>query len=129
MSIEFCIVIGVFLSFVLYVPRAAQARLVQLTRTPDQRLRERQPGDPPCDRMLMYDVEGELFFGAEPELEKHLLAVERAAQGEVRVVILVLRRAHNPDAAFLGLLRGLHERLEQRNVALLLCDVQRGLFA
>jgi SulP family sulfate permease len=126
-SVQFCVVVGVFLSFVLYVPRAAQARLVQLTRTPDQRLRERQPGDPPCDRMLMYDVEGELFFGAEPELEKHLLAVERAAQGEVRVVILVLRRAHNPDAAFLGLLRQLHERLEQRNVALLLCDVQADL--
>src|SRR5439155_15332056 len=51
-SVEFCIVIGVFLSFVLYVPRAAQVRMVQLTITPDQRIRERLVGDPPCDRML-----------------------------------------------------------------------------
>ena len=32
-SVEFCIVIGVFLSFVLYMPRAAQIRLVEFTRT------------------------------------------------------------------------------------------------
>src|SRR5438132_5858917 len=35
-SVEFCIVIGVFLSFVLYVPRAAQVRLTQFTLTPGQ---------------------------------------------------------------------------------------------
>jgi SulP family sulfate permease len=126
-SVEFCIVIGVFLSFVLYVPRAAQAKMAQLTRTPDQRLRERLPGDPLCDRLLIYDLEGELFFGAEPELEKHLLAVEQAARGDVRVVILVLRRARNPDAAFLNLLKALHARLQGRDVALLLCGVQSDL--
>jgi SulP family sulfate permease len=126
-SVEFCVVIGVFLSFVLYVPRAAQAKMAQLTRTPDQHLRERLPADPSCDRLLIYDLEGELFFGAEPELEKHLAAVEQAARGDVRVVILVLRRAHNPDAAFLGLLRKLHARLRGRDVALLLCGVQPDL--
>ena len=61
-SVEFCIVIGVFLSFVLYVPRAAQIRLVQLTRTPEQRIRVRLPEDPPCDRLLFYGLEGELMF-------------------------------------------------------------------
>ena len=70
-SVEFCIVIGVFLSFVLYVPRAAQVRLSQFTLTPEQRIRERLPGDPECDRLLCYNLEGELFFGAEPELEAH----------------------------------------------------------
>src|SRR5262249_12947418 len=41
-----------------------------------------------------------------------------------RAVILVLRRARNPDAAFLNLLRALHERLHPRGVTLLLCGVQ-----
>src|SRR5262249_45763266 len=66
-SVEFCIVIGVFLSFVLYVPRAAQVRMAQLTQTPQQLIRERLPDDPSCDRLLLYHLEGELFFGAEPE--------------------------------------------------------------
>src|SRR5207247_4386119 len=77
-SVEFCIVIGVFLSFVLYVPRAAQVRMVQLTLTPEQRIRERLVGDPPCDRLLFYGLEGEVFFGAEPELDKHFTVIQQA---------------------------------------------------
>jgi SulP family sulfate permease len=126
-SVEFCIIIGVFLSFVLYVPRAAQARMAPLTYTPEQHIRERLPGDPPCDRLLFYDLEGELFFGGEPELEKHLAAIELAAQDPVRVVILVLKRARNPDAAFLNLLKAFHMNLRRRNIALLLSGVQADL--
>jgi SulP family sulfate permease len=126
-SVEFCIVIGVFLSFVLYVPRAAQVRLAQFTRIAGQRLRERQPGDPPCDRLLLYGLEGELFFGAEPELEKHLAAIEHTARGEVRVVLLTLKQARNPDAAFLNVLEAFHRRLQSRGIALLLCGVQPDL--
>jgi SulP family sulfate permease len=128
-SVEFCIVIGVFLSFVLYVPRAGQVRMVPLTQTPGLRFRERLPGDLPCDRLLVYDVEGELFFGAEPELEKHLTAVREAARGKVRVVVLILKRARNPDAACLKLLEALHRDLQQRAVVLLLSGVQPDLSA
>jgi SulP family sulfate permease len=126
-SVEFCIVIGVFLSFVLYVPRAAQVRMARLTATPDRGIRERQAGDVPCDRLLCYALEGELFFGAEPELAKLLDSVGQAARGPVRVVILVLGRARNPDAGFLKLLRAFHARLGRRGVALLLCGVQADL--
>jgi SulP family sulfate permease len=100
-SVEFCVVIGVFLSFVLYLPRAAQVRMAAFAVTPEQRVRERVQDDAVCDRMLVYGLEGELFFGAEPELEKHFRAIELAAFGKVRVVVLVLKQARNPDAAFL----------------------------
>jgi SulP family sulfate permease len=126
-SVEFCIVIGVFLSFVLYVPRAAQVRMVSLTPTPDGGLRERQPGDAPSDRLLCYALEGEVFFGAEPEIRKLLDIVGRASRERVRVVILVLGRARNPDAAFLKVLRDFHEALQRCDVALLLCGVQTDL--
>jgi sulfate permease, SulP family len=126
-SVEFCIVVGVFLSFVLYVPRAAQVRMVQFTRTADQRVRERLPGDPECDRLLLYGLEGELFFGAEPELKRHFAAIQHAAQGKVRLVILVLKQARNPDAAFLNLLQALHTHLRRREVVLLLSGVKTDL--
>jgi SulP family sulfate permease len=126
-SVEFCIVIGVFLSFVLYVPRAAHVRIARLTGAPGRGARERLPGDPHCDRLLLYGLEGELFFGAEPELEKHLAAIDQAVHKEVRVVILVLKQARNPDAAFLHLLGEFHDSLRRRGVALLLCDVQSDL--
>jgi SulP family sulfate permease len=126
-SVEFCIVIGVFLSFVLYVPRAAHVRLTPLARTPDNGFRERLPGDSASDRLLIYRLEGELFFGAEPDLKEHCLAIEKAARGDVRAVVLELERARNPDAAFLGLLKALDRNLRQRNVSLILCGVEPGL--
>jgi SulP family sulfate permease len=126
-SVEFCVVIGVFLSFVLYVPRAARMRMVRFTATPNQRFRKRLPTDPPCNRLLIYSLEGELFFGTEAELDKHLVAIEQMAQGETRVVILFVKRGRNPDAAFLSLLKALHEQLRKRDIALLLCGVQEDL--
>jgi SulP family sulfate permease len=126
-SVEFCILIGVFLSFVLYARRAAHVRLTQLIRTPENGFRERLPGEPACDRLLLYQLEGEVFFGAEPELKRHLDAVEDAARGGARAVVLTLERARNPDAAFLNLLRALAENLRQRGVALLLSGVDSNL--
>lgn len=130
-SIEFCILIGVFLSFALYVPRAAQVRLTPLAATPEGDLRERLPGDPPDRRWLAFEIEGELFFGAEAELSKHFATVADAAasRADVRVVILLLRRGRNPDAAFLHHLRDLHEILHDCGISLLVCGVQPDMMA
>jgi SulP family sulfate permease len=62
-SVEFCIVIGVFLSFALYVPRAAQVRMTALTVTPDRDLRERQPADPPDGRLVAFELEASCSSG------------------------------------------------------------------
>jgi sulfate permease, SulP family len=126
-SVEFCIVIGVFLSFILYVPRAAHVRMSDFHRGPDQRPRETPSNNPSCDRLLCYDLEGELFFGAEPELDKHFTTIVNAAHGDSRVVILVLLRARNPDASFLNLLRQFQDHLRRRGIPLLLTGVQADL--
>src|SRR5262249_35901906 len=126
-SVEFCIVIGVFLSFALYVPKAAQVRLMILTATPDGELREKQPNEPGDPRLLTFELDGELFFGAEVELDRHFATITEAARGAVRVVVLVLRRGRNPDAGFLDLLGKLHEVLRAREVVLVLCGVQTDL--
>lgn len=125
-SVEFCIVIGVFLSFVLYVPRAAHVQLARLDEPPPD-FRGELPGNADADERLIFDLDGELFFGAEPELQKHLAAIEYAAQGKVREVLLFLKRGRNPDAAFLGQLETFHARLQRRQIALYLCGVQPDL--
>lgn len=118
-SVEFCIVIGVFLSFALYVPRAAQVRLAPL--------HSYSKGGKSVDGLIAFELEGELFFGAQAELAKHFDTIEQAARGEVREVALILGRGRNPDAAFLGLLRSLHRTLRARGVVLRLHDVQADL--
>src|SRR6202451_2278959 len=62
-SVEFSILIGVALSILLFVPRAALLGSSELTVSNDRVVRERLPSDPVCTSLLLYDLEGELFFG------------------------------------------------------------------
>ena len=123
-SVEFCILIGVFLSFVLYVPRAARVHITELIMTPERVIRERISTDVPCSRIRIFSLEGELFFGAAPELEEHLDAVAEAAEGGVRVVVLRLKRARNPDAVCLSVLDRFIDRMQQARVRVLICGVR-----
>jgi SulP family sulfate permease len=117
-SVEFCIVIGVFLSFALYVPRAAQVRLNAVA------LPTAVGG-----RAVAFELEGELFFGAEAEVAKHFATVAGAVRGDVRVAVLVLDRGRNADAGFLLQLRDFALRLRARGAVLVLRGVGADLMA
>jgi SulP family sulfate permease len=126
-SVEFCILIGLFLSFVLYVPRAARIHLTELTLTPERVVRERIATDPPCGRMLLYNLEGELFFGSAPVLEEHLATIERRAGNGIKIIILRMKRVRNPDAVCLSLLERFVGRMKARKITVLLCGVRHDL--
>ena len=62
-------------------------------------VRERQPQEARSGPFLIYDLEGELFFGAAPELDRYLPAIfEETERYGIRHVVLRFRRARNPDA-------------------------------
>lgn len=126
-SVEFCVLIGVFLSFVLYVPQAARVHMTELVLTPERIVRERLPDDVPCSRIRIYSLEGEFFFGAAPELEQVLDAIADAVEPEGRVVILRLKRARNPDAVCMSVLERFNERMHEANIAVLMCGVRPDL--
>jgi SulP family sulfate permease len=125
-SIEFSILIGTFLSFLFFVPRAAHLQVSELVVSPERVVRERQPDDPRCTKMVVLSLEGELFFGAAPELDEHLGALVRRAEEGVRVVVLRLKRARNPDMVCLELLERFLEDMHKRGVTVLLCGVRPG---
>src|SRR5215468_4402302 len=60
-SIEFCVLIGVFMSFMLAVPRTGRMLFTQFIVTADRTVRERQPGDIACNRILIFGLEGEMY--------------------------------------------------------------------
>jgi sulfate permease, SulP family len=126
-SIEFCVLIGVFLSFVLYVPQAARVHMNELVVAKERVVRERVPSDAPCNRIRLFDLEGELFFGAAPELEQHLETIAQVASDGVRVIVLRLKRARNPDAVCLAILDRFIERMDDARVAVLLCGLRPKL--
>jgi len=101
--------------------------LTEFTITPDGMIRERFPDDARCNRLLIYGLEGELFFGASAALERHFERIEQRIDGHTRAVILRLKRARNADAAGMLQLRDFVERVRARDVDVILCGVRADL--
>jgi sulfate permease, SulP family len=126
-SIEFCVLIGVFLSFLLTVGRAGRLQVTEFHVAPDRLVRERRADDRRCNRLLFYGLEGELFFGASAALEENFEAIERRIDDHTRVVILRLKRARNADAVGLATIHAFVERVRARGVHVLLCGLRPRL--
>jgi SulP family sulfate permease len=123
-SIEFSILIGIFLSFLFFVPRAARLQASELVVSPERVVRERQPDDPQCGKLVLFSLEGELFFGAAPELDDYLTDLKRRTEQGARVIVLRLKRTRNPDMVCLERLQRFLEDMQERQVPVLLCGVR-----
>jgi SulP family sulfate permease len=126
-SVEFCIMIGTFLSFLIYVPRAAKVTLTELILTPQRVIRERRSNDAECARIRIYNVEGELFFGSGPDLEKELSRIADDAVPDTRVIVLRLKYSRNIDGVCLDLLELFIDRMEARGITVLFCGVRADM--
>jgi sulfate permease, SulP family len=101
-GLDQAILIGVALSILLFVPRAAKLKATELVVDENDVVREKLPADPTNAGFLLYDLEGELFFGAAPELARTFAAIERRAHEEdLHDVLLRLKRVRNPDVVSL----------------------------
>jgi SulP family sulfate permease len=125
-SVEFCILIGTFVSFLIYLPRAARVGVTELVLTQEGMVRERKPGDAQCDRLRIYSIEGELFFGSSTELRDELAKIEEHL-GATRVVLLRLKYARNLDGVCLDVLEDFVERLTARDATVILCGVRQDM--
>jgi len=123
-SIEFCVLIGVMMSFLLAVPRAGRMLLTEFVLTAEGGVHERLPDDEPCGHILIFGLEGEMFFGATAALEQHFTAIEDRVTPSTQVLVLRVKRARSPDAVGLSLLDAFLERMKSRGVHVLLCGVR-----
>ena len=123
-SIEFCVLIGVTMSFMLAVPRAGRMLLTEFVLTDEGHVHERLSDDVPCELTLIFGLEGEMFFGATAALEQHFAEIEQRVTPATQVLVLRVKRARNPDAVGLSLLEGFLDRMKARGVRVLLCGVR-----
>lgn len=128
-SIEFCVLVGVLMSFLLAVRRAGRMLLTEFVVDAEGGVHERLPEDRPCPKLLIFGLEGELFFGASAALEGHFATIESRITGETRVLVLRLKRALNADAVALATLDQFLDRVKERGVHVLLCGVRAPLAA
>ncbi|MGO8691899.1 MAG: SulP family inorganic anion transporter [Thermoguttaceae bacterium] len=123
-SVELSILIGVALSIVMFVPRASRITASELTVGGDRFLRDRQPDDPRCNRMIILDLEGQLFFGAAPDLDRYFDELRQKIDAGVRIIILRVKRTQNPDMVCMERFQHFLRDMEQKAVTVLLCGVR-----
>jgi SulP family sulfate permease len=124
-SVEFSILIGVALSIVMFIPRAALLRWTEMTVSENRVVRERIATDPPCSALLLFSLEGELFFGAAPELDKCFDEIARRAEADgITYVVLRLKRARNPDVVAVERFEHFIRTMDAKGVTVLLCGVR-----
>jgi SulP family sulfate permease len=124
-SVEFSILIGVGVSILLFIPRAARLRGTDLVVSEERVVRDRLPADPPCTGMIIFDLEGELFFGAAPELDGYFAVLEKRALEEgIRCIVLRLKRTSNPDMVCMERFHHFIGDMERHGVFVLLCGVR-----
>ena len=129
-GLDASILIGFGLSVLLYVPRAARLQAAELVVSPERVVRGRLPTDPPCNAILLFDLEGEFFFGAAPELDRHLEALrQRAVAAGIRVIVLRLKRTRNPDAVCLERIEHFLHDAEALGITVLLAGVRPEFLA
>ncbi|WP_231117933.1 SulP family inorganic anion transporter [Mycobacterium colombiense] len=119
------VLLGVVLSILLFVPRAAKLKSKELVVTPERVVRERIPGDSADPSIVIYDLEGELFFGAAPELDRYLTGISRRiAEGHIAFVVLRLKRVRHPDVVCIGRIEHFLREVSGRGVTVLLAGVR-----
>ncbi len=120
------VLLGIALSILLFVPRAAKLKSRELVVAPEGVVRERLPGDQVNDSEVIFDLEGELFFGAAPELEGYLDGLQkRIKEHGHSVIVLRVKRARNPDVVCIELLERFLREQGENGVVVLLAGVHR----
>jgi SulP family sulfate permease len=119
--------IGVALSFALYIPKAAKISLTELAVTTDRVIREVQPDDPRCSLVRIYNLEGELFFGSSPDFENLIESIQQQVEPSWKVIILRLKRARNPDSVCMQILEQFIRRMHTQGVTVMLSGVDQEI--
>ncbi len=123
-SIEFCVLIGIGMSFLLAVRRAGRLLLTEFVVTGEGVVHDRHAREPVDPKLWIFGLEGEFFFGSSADLESHFDAIEGRINGLVQVVVLRVKRVRNPDAVCLHMLAEFMDRMQARGVRVLLCGVR-----
>jgi SulP family sulfate permease len=129
-GVEYSILAGVLLSMALFVPLASKLKSEELVVSPERVVRGRIPSDPADPDMILVDLEGELFFGAAPELERYLSdLLKRAAAEKSRYIVLRLKRVRNPDMVCLERIEHFLHDAQKLGVTVLLAGVRPDFLA
>jgi SulP family sulfate permease len=127
-DIEYSILTGVALSVLLFVPRAAKMKGAELVVSDEGIVCERVASDSLCTSIILFDLEGEIFFGAAPDLDRYLDRLkEQAIQSGIHMIVLRVKRIRNPDIVCIERLEHFLHATQKLGITVLLAGVRPEL--
>jgi SulP family sulfate permease len=122
--------VGVALSMLLFTARASKLEMRELIVTSEGLIRERGRAEERAESLLIYDIEGELFFGAAQEFQRYLDTVlEESESNKSNYVVLRLKRTRNPDLVVIEHLERFLRDAKGRGTTVLLAGIRPDLLA
>ncbi|MEM7680811.1 MAG: SulP family inorganic anion transporter [Planctomycetota bacterium] len=119
--LQYAVFLGIFLNLALYLRRASQLHLIQMSPTGHGPFTERPIHDRSGrERVLLLQVEGNLFFAQADALADALASV---AQSGTQAAVLRLKRTHSIDATCLDCLERFVLDMQERGKHVVLCGV------
>ncbi len=122
LRLDHAIYLGVTLSIIMFLRRARLLVARELAVDASGRLREVLPGDGHADpHVRVLHLEGPLFFGAAGELRD---AITHAARGDVRALVVRLKRTQGLDLTSAQVVQAVAERLHKQGKHLVLVGLR-----
>lgn len=100
LNLDFAVLVGILLSFVLYVMRTSAPRVQVVVPDSDFRHFAHRPDAPVCPQLGIVEIQGDLYFGAVNHIEEEIL---RAAALNPGQRFLVIRMHHVNQVDFSGI--------------------------
>lgn len=121
-SLDIAFYIGVIMSIILYLKKAAVPQLIECTFNDSGQLERLDNAHCTQHKIRLINVHGELFFGAADLFQRTLKAITEDDQ-QTRVIILRLKNARDMDATTCLALHQLHEYLKNSGRVLIACSL------
>lgn len=100
LDLDFAVLTGILLSFVLYFLRTSAPRVEVVVPDEDFRHFAHRPGAPSCPQLGIVEIQGDLYFGAVNHIEEEIL--ELAALNPAQTYLLI-RMHHVNQVDFSGI--------------------------
>jgi len=122
LNLDFAVLLGILLSFVLYVMRTSAPRVQVVVPGADFRHFLYRPDAPSCPQLGIVEIQGDLYFGAVNHIEEAIL--HNAAQyPEQRFLIIRMHHVNQIDFSGIHMLESLVQTYRDRGGDLFLVRV------
>ncbi|HEX9116510.1 MAG TPA: SulP family inorganic anion transporter, partial [Anaerolineae bacterium] len=123
LPLQLAVLAGILISFAVYIVRTSVPRVVPVLPDENYRHLVRRPGLPVCPQLAVFDLLGDLYFGAVSNVERTIDEQLNAHPGQ-RFVLLRMQSVNQCDISGIHALESLVHRLRDRGGDLFLFRVQ-----